>query len=211
MSSDGDKTKEMQAICRLITWLDGYANLSCVDPVGMEKVAKLCGEDVQEVWNRARGDVLAIARLPGSSEKVVRLGRMVNISRYLFFGFVMVALLFWLLAGALAPGLLSQPGMSLIVLGVIAVFLNGNLILYMYSTRSLSSAVRGYFQSHRNEAKFQRGRVKGAAQSLIDKLASKVRSSGSEPEDYRFTLLDSGYSNIKATKGEGNFSVTVRL
>ena len=211
MSESQDEAREMQAICRMITWFDGYANLSCVDPVRIERTAKLCGEDVRGVFSRVRGDIQTIARLPAGSRRVVRLGKMVNTSRFLLLGFILLAVVFWLLASQFAPKLLSAPGTSLAVLGIIAVVFNSDLVVYMYSTRKLSKEVRDYFRSHGDEAKFQRRRVKEATQALIDKLATRVRSSGAEPKKYTFTVLDQGYANIRASRGEGLYTATVRL
>ena len=209
--SSQDLQKELKAICSLITWFDGYANLSCVDPLRMEKVLKFCDDDVKKVWNRVSKDIYSIGRLPGESEKVVRMSKIVNLSRSLFLGFVLLAIGFWVLAAYLAPGLLSAPGRSLIVLVVVVVAFNSDLVVYMYSTRKLSSAAKDYFESHRNEARFERKRIKDAAQSLIDKLATRLRASGSSPDDYQFALLDQNYNNVNVTKGKGIYVATVRL
>lgn len=210
MSSDEDKKREMQVLCRLITWFDGYANLSCVDPIRIEKAMKFCGEDVQRVWDRIRDDVYSIGKLPGASQRILRLGKIVNLSRFFFVGFALLAIVFWLLASELAPKLLSGPGTALLVLVIIAIVFNADVVVYILSTRRLSAAVNEYFQTHRDEAKFQRRRVKEAAQTLIDKLALRVRSSEESPEGYEFTLLDQNYANVKVAKEKNLYTATVR-
>lgn len=206
-----DPEKEMKAICSLITWLDGYSNLSCVDPLKMERVLKFCDDDIVSTWNRVRKDVYSVGRLPGSSKRVLRLSRVVNISRFLSVGFALLAITFWILAAFLAPGLLSAPGRSLIVLIGFVVVFNADLAVYMFSTKRLSLAVKEYFSTHTNEAKFERKRIRDATQSLIDKLASRVKASEDSPGDHQFALLDQSYNNVHITKGKGIYVATVRL
>ena len=211
MSSDEEKVKEMKALCGLITWLDGYANLSCVDPIKMDRAAKMCGDDIQGVWGRVRGDVYSIGKLPGESEKVVRQAKMVNTARIFLFGFVVLAILLFLLAAIVAPRLIANQTYSLILLVAIAVALNGGVFTYLRATRRLSSAVNEFYERNEDRARPERKRIRDATQALIDKLASRIRSTASEPEGYRFTLIDSGYANIRVTKEKGSFMATVNL
>jgi len=211
LSRDEDKTKEMLAICKLITWLDGYANLSCVDPLKIEKTMRLCGDDVQGILGRIKDDVYAIGRLPRESERVVRLAKIVNVSRFLFFVFAVLAIALFLLASQIAPRLFSNPSYSLLTLVIIVVVFNANVIVYVFSGRRLSLAVKEFFEGSRDRAKPERRRVKDAAQALIDKLASRIKSAGTEPGGYRFTLLDSSYAHVRVTKEGGSYTAVVNL
>ena len=209
MRGDENRTKEMQAICKLITWLDGYANLSCVDPLRIEKAMKLCGDDVQGIWSRIKNDVYAIGRLPSESERVVRLAKITSVSRFLFFGLMLLAAALFLLASQIAPGLFSNANHSLLVFAIIAVVFNADVIVYIFSARRLSLAAKEFFEESREKAKPERRSVKDAAQSLIGKLASRIRSTGADPQAYPFTLLDSGYVHVRVTKGKGSYTATV--
>jgi hypothetical protein len=204
-----DASKEMQAICSLITWFDGFVHLSCVDPLKMERVLKFCGEDIITIWDRLEKDFYSIGRLPGSSAKVVRLSKIVNITRFFFIGFALFAIVLWLLASQFIPKMFSASS-SLVILAVIAVVFNADLAVYIFSTRRLSHAVDNYFRSHGEQAKFERKRIRDAAQYLIDKLSSRVRASGEDPEAHKFALMDSNYSNVKVVKEKDLFIATVR-
>jgi len=201
----------MMVICSLITWLDGYANLSCVDPLKIEKAIKLCREDVQGTWARIKGDVYAIGKLPSESERVVRLAKIVNFSRFLFFGFLVLSVIIFLFASLISPTFFSNPTYGLLVLVVIAVVLNADVFAYVYSARKLSLAVKEFFHAKRDKATLERRRIRDAVQALIDKLASRMRSAGGEPADYRFALLDANYANIRVTKEKGHITATVNL
>ncbi len=209
MSEDKEKVKEMKVICSLITWLDGYANLSCVDPLKIERATKVCGDDVQGVWGRIKGDVYAIGRLPSESERVVRLAKIVNISRFLFFGFALLAVAIFFLASLIAPRLFSNPSNGLLALVIIAALINGDVFVYVFSARRLSLAAREFFEGSKGRATLERRRVRDAVQALIDKLASRIRSTHAEPVEYRFTLLDSGYANVKVTREKDTITAIV--
>ncbi len=211
MSGAKDESKEMKVICSLITWLDGYANFSCVDPLKIERATKLCEDDVQAVWARIKGDVYAIGRLPSESEKVVRLAKIVNISRVVFIGFAVLSVALLLLASQIAPRLLSNPTYGLSALVIIAVVLNVDVFVYVFSSRRLSLAVKEFFDESRDRAALERRRVRDAAQALIDKLASRIRSAGAEPAGYRFVLLGAGYANVNVTKEKGLITAMVNL
>jgi len=201
----------MKIMCSLITWLDGYANLTCVDPIKIEKATKLCGEDVQGIWARIRGDVYAIGKLPSESERVVRLARIVNLSRFLFFGFAVLSVTLFLLASVISPRLFSNPTYGLLALVIIAIVLNADVFAYVFSARRLSLAVKEFFDAKRDRALLERRRIRDAVQALIDKVASRMRSAGAEPADYRFALLDAGYANIRVTKEKDHVTATVSL
>ncbi len=209
MSEDKEKVKEMKVICSLITWLDGYANLSCVDPLKIERATKVCGDDVQGVWGRIKGDVYAIGRLPSESERVVRLAKIVNISRFLFFGFALLAVAIFFLASLITPRLFSNPSNGLLVLVIIAALINGDVFVYVFSARRLSLAAREFFEGSKGRATLERRRVRDAVQALIDKLASRIRSTHAEPVEYRFTLLDSSYANVKVTREKDTITAIV--
>ena len=209
--SDAAESREMKIMCSLITWLDGYANLTCVDPIKIEKATKLCGEDVQGIWARIRGDVYAIGKLPSESERVVRLARIVNLSRFLFFGFAVLSVTLFLLASVISPRLFSNPTYGLLALVIIAIVLNADVFAYVFSARRLSLAVKEFFDAKRDRALLERRRIRDAVQALIDKLASRMRSAGAEPADYHFALLDASYANIRVTKEKGLVTATVNL
>jgi len=201
--------KELRVICTLITWLDGYANLSCVDPLKIERAAKLCREDVQGTWSKVKNDVYSIGRLPSESGSVVRLAKIVNTAKLLFFGFAVLSVLLFLFAALIAPRLFSNPTLGLSVLVIIAIVLNADVFAYIYSARKLSLAVRGFFDERKDRAPLERRRIRDAVQALIDKLASRIRSAGAEPTEYRFSLVDGSYANIRVTKEKGHITATV--
>jgi len=210
LSSEAE-SKEMKVICTLITWLDGYANLSCVDPLKIERATKLCREDVQGTWARIKGDVRTIGKLPSESERVVRLAKIVILSRFLFFGFLVLSVIIVLFASLISPTFFSNPTYGLVALVVIAVVLNADVFTYVYSARNLSLAVKEFFDAKKDRATMERRRIRDAVQVLIDKLASRIRSAGGEPADYRFGLLDASYANIRVTKEKGRITATVNL
>ncbi len=201
----------MMVICSLITWLDGYANLSCVDPLKIERAVRVCGADVQGVWGRIKGDVYAIGKLPSESEKVVRLAKIVNLSRYLFVGFALVAVAIIILASLIAQRLFSNPNSGLLTLVIIAALINVDVFVYVFSARRLSLAAREFFEGSKGRATLERRRVRDAVQALIDKLASRIRSAHAEPVEYRFTLLDSSYANVKVTREKDTITAIVNL
>jgi len=201
----------MEALCNLITWLDGYANLSCVDPLRIEKAVRLCGKDVKAIWERTKEDVYAIGKLPIESEKVVRWAKIVNASKFLFFGFAMLAMGLFILASQAAPRFFSKASNSILLVAIIAVLFNSDIIVYIYSSRRLSLEVKEFFEGSEDKAKLERKRVKDAAQALINKLASRIKSMETEPSEYQFTLYDSGYANVRVTKEKGLLKATVNV
>ena len=166
------ESKDMRVICSVITWLDGYANLSCVDPLKIERAVKLCREDVHGTWAKSKGDVYSIGRLPSESEKVVRLAKIVNTSRLLFFGFALLSVALFLFALLISPRLFSNPTLGILALVIIAIVLNADIFAYVYSARKLSLAVKEFFEKKRDRAPLERRRIRDAVQALIDKLAS---------------------------------------
>ena len=209
MGGDEDKAKEMKEICKLITWLDGYANLSCVDPLKIERAMKLCGDDVQGIWDRIKDDIYSIGKLPTESERVVRLARIISISRMFFLGFALLSVASFLLASQIAPKLFSNMEFGLLALAVVAAVFNVNVVVYVYSSRKLSRAVNEFFEESRDKAKPQRGRAKDAAQAMINRLASRIKSTGAEPSGYRFTLLNPNYTSVRVTKEGGIYTAMV--
>lgn len=210
MSSGTDQTKELQAICTLITWLDGYVHLFCVDPIKIERALKYCGDDIRTIWSRVRDDVYSIGKLPGSSKKVVRLSTVVNVTRLLFLILAVLAVVLWVLASRAELAVLSEPGTSLLVFAIFIIVFNSDIAVYIYSTRKLSITVKEYFESHADEAKPQRKRIREATQALIDKLASRIGTSGTAADEYQFLLRDQNYVNVRATRDREKYITAVK-
>lgn len=185
-------------LSRLVTWFDGYASLSVVDPQRMEKVVKRNSDDqeISWVWTQVRRDINDIAVLPNTSREIVRLSKRLNIFRQVlmyvglavFGGFLLLSDLF----GGKSQGLSGTPLFFVVFIAAyFAVF-----GVYFWMNRKLTRLVVEYYDKHSGEVAKQRRHIKQVNQRLIDKLAMVIRARRLDPEKYKFDLAHKDYANI---------------
>lgn len=212
------KKKAFQAnphdVATLVTYLDGYAALSVIDPAKIQRIIKrnLEDRDIAQVWGQIETDVSDIATLPSSSDEIMHLAKRVDRLKPISMFLPLILLIAYIVLGAL--GLISKLG----ILGAVGflVFLGAayaiGIYLYISSTRKLSKVVAKYYDRHEATLSKQRRRIKLANQRLIDKIAMEIRSRDRDPEKYRFELLHNDYANIRVLSEDKNsvYTVTVK-
>ena len=185
----------------MIYWLDGYAALSCVDPVKIDRLAKSEGssiEEVQKVWSEVREDVREIASLPGSSKEIVKASRYLSFVRagFTLMGVGIIAIFLLISSIHIFPIFQSTTArfglLIAVAIGYYIVF-----FVYFLLSRRLTRLVANHYEKHKGELARQRKHIKAATQRLIDVLAMLVRASEEEnPEKYKLKMLHDDYSNI---------------
>jgi hypothetical protein len=202
---DKQKDNDLFILSRLIGWLDGYSVMSCVDPQRIEKMVHDYSDDhLVNIWNQIKGDVNEIGKLPASSPTVVRMTKIVTISRSLFILVGIAAVLSWLFLIRLQLPIVSGPYSLLYLLIILVILFNANLYVYFFSTRKLNSEVRSIYETKGAKLKKQRQRLRQTVQQLIEELRQRARSYGYETEGYEFTVFNRDYRNIKVIKQRGN-------
>ena len=198
---------KLRNLAKLISWLDGYAALKCVDPMKIERLAKSEGESIDEVarvWSDVREDVRDIATLPGSSSEVVKISKYLNISRMAITLMGVGIILVFLVMSSLFS-VLSNPSVRLGILIAVAGAYYVVFFSYFLLSRKLNKLVIGYYEKHQGEVAKQRRRIKIATQRLIDVLAMRIRASSDElPEKYKLRLFHDDYSNIRVLEGDNS-------
>ena len=197
----------------LVTYLDGYAALSVIDPGKIQRIIKrnLEDRDISQVWGQIETDVSDIATLPSSSDEIMHLAKRVDVLKPLSMFLPLILLIAYIVLGAL--GLISKLG----ILGAVGflVFLGAayaiGIYLYISSTRKLSKVVAKYYDRHEATLSKQRRKIKLANQRLIDKIAMEIRSRDRDPEKYRFELLHNDYANIRVLSDKNSvYTVAVK-
>jgi hypothetical protein len=197
------KDKSLPHIAKLISWLDGYAALSCVDPVKIDKMVKdnSDDEDLTSIWKSAKDDVYEIGNLPSSSPEILRLAKFLNITKMVFLFLGIGLILLWLVLERLGVFFFASSRLSSYVLViVIIVFYNVNIFIFTLLNRRLNSKIADYYHKHGGEVKKQRIHLRQLTQQLIDRLTLRVRRMQYDAADYVFTLFHSDYNNIRIIK-----------
>jgi hypothetical protein len=188
---------KLGSLIKLIGWLDGYRALSCVDPLRIESVVKEYPKhDLRTMWREVKTDVYKIASLPASSPEIVRLHKIVAISKFSFLMLAMVSMTIWIAATRVSTSFFGSM-FGIVLLALLAVLYNANIIIYVVYNRRMYKRVRAYYEEHSKELGERRKRIKQATQQLIDKLARYIKGQGYNPEKYEFSLFHSDYDNIK--------------
>jgi hypothetical protein len=188
---------KLGSLVKLIGWLDGYRALSCVDPVRIESVVKgFPQHDLKTMWREVKTDIYKIASLPASSPEIVRMHKVLAISKILFLMLAIVAMTVWITATRVNPSFFGSM-FGIILLALLAALYNATIIIYVVYNRRLYKKVRSYYEEHSKELGERRKRIKNATQQLIDKLARYIKGQGYEPEKYEFSLFHFDYDNIK--------------
>ncbi len=208
------KKLNIDALTKVVVWLDSYAALSSVDPARIESSFKKNSEhpEIMAYWKEIKSDVQDIARLPSKSSEILRLSKRMRILRplLLYMGlliFTVFIILSNVLIGA-TPGHIFY--LVFISAFVIAYFLG--FAAYVFFDRKLRHLAIEYCEAHSGEVARQRKHIKQVTQRLIDKLATTIRSMKLDPEKYKFVLLHNDYSNIIVMNENKNsvYSVMVK-
>jgi hypothetical protein len=198
------KDKGLPHLAKLVSWLDGYAALSCVDPQKIDKMVKSHedDDDLRYIWKQAKDDVTEIGNLPASSNEITRLIKFLNVTKavFLFMGLALVAVWFVLERIGLLFGRLSS---LYLIIGII-VFYNANIVLFALLNRRLNRRVADYYHKHGGEVKKERVHLRQVTQQLIDRLTMRVRRQQYDPEDYPFTLFHRDYNSVRILKEDKN-------
>jgi len=193
-------SSKLRNLAKMISWLDGYAALSCGDPMKLERLAKSESDSIEEVgkvWNEVRRDVKEIAMLPSASDDIVRTSKYLNVARIAITLMGVGVILVFLLLSSFIPALRNS-SVRIAVLIVVASLYYVVFFSYFLLGRRLNRLVAAYFEKHQGEVSKERRHAKAATQRLIDILAMKIRASPEEnPENYKFKLLNDDYSNVR--------------
>lgn len=208
------KELNIDALTRVVVWLDGYVALSSVDPSKIERNVKKNSEhpDVVASWTEVKSDVQDIARLPSKSSEILRLSKRMRILRplLLYMG-LLIFTVFIILSNILSA---TSPGHTFYVIFIAAFVIAyfSGFAVYVVFDRKLRRLATEYCETHAGEVSRQRKHIKQVNQRLIDKLASSIRSKKLDPEKYKFILLHNDYSNIIVLREGKNslYSVMVK-
>ncbi|MDG6999918.1 MAG: hypothetical protein JRN15_12475 [Nitrososphaerota archaeon] len=213
--SSKSKFKEMtqrdSGMAQMITWLDGYAALHIVDPLRIERLLKShSGTDLDQIWKGVKKDVTSISDLPSGSEKVKKFSRMASYARLASMVMTGVSFVF-LIAFYLFQSDLRMLGNPIVAPAIIIAAMYIAIMVSLFASRRMNSAVRSYYQEHAPELSKSRVRLREAAQALIDRLQRDVSSHDLDPARYRFQVFHTDYKNIRVLKGKGpRYSAVVR-
>ena len=203
---NGASAGKLRNLAKLISWLDGYAALRCVDPIKMERLAKSEGDSMDEVkrlWSDVREDVRDIASLPGSSTDIIKTSKYLNLSRIAITLMGVGIVVIFLLVSSFIPAL-TNTSVRLGILVVVAGGYYAVFFTYFLLSRRLNRLVADHYEKHQGEVAKQRKHIKAVTQKMIDVLAMRIRaSSDGTPEKYKLKLLNDDYSNIKVLGPSG--------
>jgi hypothetical protein len=201
-------------LTRLVTWLDGYSVMSPVDPVRLRRIATKYpdDQDIASAWKDIERDVWDIARVPSSSPEITRLSKILGVFKQvlLFLGLI-VFTIYLIGSGVGALKFLGKYGALIFVVIFVLAYVLG-FGYYFYLDRRLNRLVTSCYSKHAGEISKQRKHVKQVTQRLIDKIAAEIRAKRTDPEKYRFTLMQKDYSNIVLQKEQSDsvYIVTVK-
>ena len=207
-------TIDPKDLSNLISFLDGYAALSIVDPQKIRRIIKRNADDseIQAIWKDISRDVDDISSLPSESEEVLKKSKVLGILRpvLMFLVLIVFTIYFVLLSTGILRNL-GQWGAYALVIGIIAAYFVG-FTAYFFLNRKLTRAVNSYYQKHMGEIARQRRHIKLMNQRLIDKLAMIIRSRNYDPGKYKFFLFHDDYANINVLSEDKNqiYKVTVK-
>ena len=199
------KSVNLRGLTKLISWLDGYAALACVDPVRIEKQVKTLsssgkkdheGKDIASAWQEIRKDVFEIAKLPGSSEEIAKASKRLGVVKLVFTFMGVGVIAVYLVLSTLGLLTLSGTAGRLELLIAVIIAYNAALFAYVALNRRFNSLVGSYYDKHATELARQRRHVKAVTQRVIDSLAARIRAQQIDPEKYKLSLFDKEYSNI---------------
>jgi hypothetical protein len=198
------------AMAQMITWLDGYAELQIVDPLRIQRLLKSSsGSDLDRIWKGVEDDVSKIVDLPAGSEKVKRYSNMASYARLasLILGAASFAfLIFVYFYKSYFETLYNELLVPAVVIGV----LYAAIMVTLFASRRMNSAVRECYQEHAHELSKSRTKLRESAQLLIDRLQQDVVSHDLDPMHYRFHVFHREYRNINVDGRGPRFSATVR-
>ena len=192
------KQLNVNALTRVIVWLDGYAALSSVDPAKIDNSVRKNSEhpEIVAFWTEIKSDVEDIARLPSKSSEILQLSKRMRILRplLLYMG-LLVFTIFIILSNVLIGTTPGHTFYLIFIVGFMIAYFCG-FALYIFFDRKLRHLATDYCEKHSGEVARQRRHIKQVNQRLIDRLASVIRSRKLNPNKYKFILLHKDYSNI---------------
>lgn len=208
------KQLNVNALTRVIVWLDGYAALSSVDPAKIDNSVRKNSEhpEIVAFWTEIKSDVEDIARLPSKSSEILQLSKRMRILRplLLYMG-LLVFTIFIILSNVLIGTTPGHTFYLIFIVGFMIAYFCG-FALYIFFDRKLRHLATDYCEKHSGEVARQRRHIKQVNQRLIDRLASVIRSRKLDPNKYKFILLHKDYSNIVVLRETRNsvYSVMVK-
>ena len=146
---------KLRNLAKLISWLDGYAALSCVDPVKIDRLARSEGssiEEVQKIWSEVMEDVREIASLPGSSKDIVKTSRYLSFVRSAFtlMGVGIIGI-FLLLSSIHIFPIFQSTAVRFGLLIAVAIGYYIVFFAYFLLSRRLTRLVADHYEKHRGE------------------------------------------------------------
>jgi BMFP domain-containing protein YqiC len=205
------KSIKLGDLAKLVTWLDGYSIMSPVDPLRLRRIAKKYPEDhdIALAWKEVESDVWEIARIPSTSSEITKLSKILGVLKQtLMFVGLIVFTIYIIGSGLGTLDFLGRYGTLVFAIIFVAAYVVG-FGSYFYLDKRLDRLVRSCYAKHANEILKQRKHIKQINQRLIDKIAAEIRARRTDPEKYRFTLMQKDYSNIVVQKEQGDSTFVV--
>lgn len=190
----------LESLAKAISWLDGYRACYCVNPSRIEDVVrKYPKRDVRKLWREVKSDIYKIASLPTSSPEIVRMYKIVTISRSLLPIFAVLSLTMWIVTIEIkVPGLFGSLFSILLILSL------GTVVFYYGYNKRLYNKIRMYYNDRLDALKERRRRIKNITQVLINGLAHYIKGRKYDPREYDFSLFHLDYDNIKVVEKKGS-------
>lgn len=189
----------LESLAKAISWLDGYRACYCVNPSKIEDVVKKYPKrDVRKIWREVKSDIYKIASLPTSSPEIVRMYKIVTISRSLLPIFAMLSLVMWIVTiETKVPGAFGEMFYLLLIVSLATV-----VFYYLYNKR-LYNKIRAYYDERLDLLKERQRRIKNMTQVLINGLAHYIKGRTHDPREYEFSLFYLDYDNIRVVEKKG--------
>ena len=204
-------TQRDSGLTQMISWFDGYASLHIVDPVRIERLLKSrSGTNIDGIWKGVKNDVETIVELPAGSEQVKKYSRISSYSRLLSMILAAVSFVFLIFIYLFQSDLVKM-GIEFIAPALVIGVLYVMIMVSVYTSRRMNSAIRSYYQEHAHSLSKNRARIKESTQMMIDRLQQDVVSHNLNPGRYSFRVYDKDYRNITVLEGRGpRYTATVR-
>jgi len=186
----------LDSLAKAISWLDGYRACYCVNPSKIEDIVnKYPKRDARDLWREVKSDIYKIASLPTSSPKIVRMYKIVTISRSLLPIFALLSLSMWIITIEFHASGFFGSMFSVLLIASLA-----TVVFYYVCNKRLYNEIRRYYNERLHALKERRRRIKNITQLLINALAHYIKGRRYDPTEYEFSLFNLDYDNIKVVE-----------